>query len=473
VSEPAPGRSDAGEPISPDDLVTASHKPPPSGRHPLDAMARWTTHTVDAIAPWIDRLVGTGARWSGLPSGRRVVVGWLITRALMLVLLVWPERTIVNDVHYYFERLATLGHGGAVTGVLGEYPLPVVGLVGIPWLLSFDDATAYLFLFMALMLAFDAWFCRMLYVRCGRRQGAAVTLWLAAGPMMGPIMVTRFDIVPGILAGAAVLLLDRRPRLASALVTLGAAIKLWPVVLLPALAAPARTRWRVIVAALVTATLVVAACLLVGGYDRLVSPLQWQSDRGLQIESLAALPLMIPWSVVHEPWVVDFSRFITSEIHGPGDSVLITLASVASVLAFVAMALLWFRAWRRRPDVDAEMVGWIMLTTTGLLIVTNKVFSPQYLLWLLPVVLAMVTVAPRGDTGVRRFAVLMLTVGLLTHVLYPNAYALIAGSSHFNWIGVLLLVARDVFLVGFVVYAWRRAWRQSEQPSASESAPAR
>jgi len=89
------------------------------------------------------------------------------------------------------------------------------------------------------------------------------------------------------------------------------------------------------------------------------------------------------------------------------------------------------------------------------------------------VVLAMVTVAPRGDTGVRRFAVLMLTVGLLTHVLYPNAYALIAGSSHFNWIGVLLLIARDVFLVGFVVYAWRRAWRQSEQPSASESAPAR
>jgi hypothetical protein len=112
-----------------------------------------------------------------------------------------------------------------------------------------------------------------------------------------------------------------------------------------------------------------------------------------------------------------------------------------------------------------------MLTSTGLLILTNKAFSPQYLLWLSPVAIAMVAVAPRGDTGVRRFVVLLLAVGVLTQVIYPNAYALVAGPNWFNWLGVVLLALRDLALVGFVVYAWRRAWSEtSAQASLADVA---
>jgi hypothetical protein len=83
----------------------------------------------------------------------------------------------------------------------------------------------------------------------------------------------------------------------------------------------------------------------------------------------------------------------------------------------------------------------------------------------------MVAVAPRGDTGVRRFAVLLLTVGVLTQVIYPNAYALVAGPNLFNPVGVLLLAIRDVALIGFVVYAWRRAWNETSAEAALADAP--
>lgn len=425
----------------------------------------WVQHAgyrlVDGVAPWIDRLVGDGARWSRLPEGRRVALGWVITRALMLALLALPMQTIINDVTYYFDNLHTWALTGDSQSALHEYPLPVILLVGLPYLVSFGNHYVYDTAFIVMMLAIDAAFCRLLFTHGGRRQTAAVTLWLAAGVMMGPLAVTRFDVVPGVLAGAALLLLARHPRTASVFVAFGAALKLWPAVLLPALAAPKATRWRVVAAAVVTGVLVVGITVAYGGPERLLSPLRYQSERGLQVESLPALPLMVLWSVFRAPWLVEFSSFVSQQIYGPGGHLMLQLASVATGLALLWMALMWVRLWRAGSTVTAETVGWLMLASTGLLILTNKVFSPQYLLWLSPVAIAMVSLAPRRDTGVRRFTVLLLLVGVLTQLIYPILYGWVVGIYWANPLGVLLLAARDVALIGFVVYSGRRAWRES------------
>jgi hypothetical protein len=129
------------------------------------------------------------------------------------------------------------------------------------------------------------------------------------------------------------------------------------------------------------------------------------------------------------------------------------------------MAVLWVRAWLRGRSVDAETVGWLMLTSVGLLIVTNKVFSPQYLLWLSPIAIAMVAVAPRRDTGIRRFTVLLLLVGVLTQLIYPTFYLWISEIYWANPLGVVLLAVRDVALIGFVVYTARRAWADTAAPA--------
>ena len=88
--------------------------------------------------------------------------------------------------------------------------------------------------------------------------------------------------------------------------------------------------------------------LIFGGWTRLVSPLTWQSGRGLQIESIWATPLMIGRALDAQTWVVGMSKFQAYEIFGPGVSVLLTLSTVATVLGFAAIVGLSVRGFRRR-----------------------------------------------------------------------------------------------------------------------------
>ncbi len=457
--------TDGTEPSS--DLVAAVGSPTTTARGLRGSTTRGVTYLVDHVSRYLDRWLGEGARWAHLPQRRRVGIGWVVSRLVMLALLAGPESGIINDVLYYGDNLQRLSDTGSLATVLHEYPLPVLVLVGLPWLVSFGNHIVYATLFVVMLLAIDLVFLRLLFRFGGGRQTAAVTLWIAAGPMMGPLAVTRFDLVPGVLAGAAVLLVATRPRLAALLVTAGAALKLWPAMLLPALAAPLRTRSRVITTAVAASLVIVATSVAIGGLERLTSPLQWQSQRGLQIESVPALPLMAGWALFRHPWTVEFTKYVTSEVHGPGGRVMLTLATLATIAAVLAMAYLWLRAWRKGRSIGAETVGWLMLTTAGLLILTNKVFSPQYLLWLSPIAIAMVALAPRSDTGVRRFAVLLLTVGVLTQVIYPIFYLWVSEVYWANPLGILLLGIRDGALVGFVVYAGRRAWVETARSAVT------
>lgn len=418
-----------------------------------------TRASADALWRGFDQLVGQHAPWAG--SRYAVVIGWLLTRLVMVLLLLGLERTILNDVRYYAAGISEVGSASPVSAVLREYPTPVLGLLALPWLASFSSIDAYVALFVVLMLALDALYTWLLARRRAARgdgSSTAVTLWLVAGPALGPLALTRFDVVPGMLAGVAVLYLTTRPRLSGALVTLGAAIKLWPVLLLPALLGPRRTRVPVLVGAVGCGIVVLAASLVTGGWDRLLSPLGYQSDRGLQVESVAALPLMVVWSVAHGQWQITFTKFITSEITGPGDTVMLLLVNLATVAAVALMATLWWRGWRAGRSFTPAGIGWVMLTCTALFIVTNKVFSPQYLLWLTPIVVAILACTRTTDTGARRFAVLLVLVGVVTQVVYPNAYVLVTEMSWGNPIGVGLLLVRDVGLVGLTWYAARRAW---------------
>lgn len=426
---------------------------------------RWAVRWADAIWLVADVLAGPQAPWRRGRYG--IALTWALTRGLTVLLLVTAELSLtITDVQYYAGRIAELGPGTSVAAILREYPTPVVGLLYLPRLLTGNDVDRYVPVFVAMMLAFDAAFTALLARSRTRRQADSLTLWLAAGPVFGALAYTRFDSASAIVSGAALLLLARRPVLAGALTTLGAATKLWPALLIPALAARRPGRWRVVAGMLVTGAVVLALSLVTGGLDRLLSPLTYQSDRGLQIESVPALPLMALWSVFRDPWQVAYSRFLTSEVSGPGAALLVLLANLATLATVVFLLVLWWRAWRR-PRLSVAAVGWLSLAATALLIVTNKVLSPQYVLWLLP--LAAVAVAVARGPGARRWAAWLMVAGLLTHIEYPHAYLQIAATSWANPLGVLLLAARDAVLLGLAYEACRRAWRTTTPLRTSTS----
>lgn len=420
----------------------------------------------------LDRAAGSVERWVTLVlRGRtdpgepwrpvRLALVWLITR--LLVLLAIPlVPTVVGDVNY-FAKVTTLGPGPGY-GTLSEYPLPAVWLLRVPAVLSGHDEAAYGIWFVGLMLLVDGLLLLALQRLCDRPE--AVTAWLAAGLAIGPLLIVRFDLVTGAAVAVALLVVVRRPRAAAVAMVAAAGIKLWPAVLVGAVGAAAGRRKAYAVAAVVASVILVAAALVLEPWDRLLTPLTYQTGRGLQIESLVAYPFMVLLSLGADGYHVAFGAALSYEVSGPGTAAAAQLSTVAMAAA-VAWAL-WGTAllWRRRSEASLVVpAAWVVLSSMCLLVLSNKVFSPQYLAWLVPVGVAVLAVT--GERLARTCAWLLILAALAAQLSYPWLHEALldprAGAAHV--LAMLTLLARLV-LVGVVAWlAVRRTWAWSRSAS--------
>ena len=169
----------------------------------------------------------------------------------------------------------------------------MVWILLLPYGATGGSRVGYLVAFMVFMLLLDAAFTYALYRSAGRRHDRAVDFWLLFVFLIGALSYLRFDLLPAVLAGGALLAARRRPWVTGALTGLGAAIKLWPALLIPSFLSYRPDRKPAGLAFVVVGFGLAAVSLLAGGWSRLFSPLTWQSDRGLQIESIWATPLMV------------------------------------------------------------------------------------------------------------------------------------------------------------------------------------
>ena len=300
--------------------------------------------------------------WDARRGGKTVVLAWLVTRLLMLGILAAFESFIVGDVYYYHRKIVGLFEVG-LPGTLMEYPTPVVWILTLPYGLGLGNGPAYLVAFMVFMLALDAVFTYAVWRSGGRRHDAAVDFWLLFVFLVGPLSYVRFDMIPAVLAGGALLAARTRPWVAGALTGLGAAIKLWPALLIPALLADKERRKPTAIGFVVVGFGLALISLLTGGLTRLFSPLTWQSGRGLQIESIWATPLMLLRMVRPEQWVVEISRYQAYEIFGAGVGLWQTVSNVATVLGLVTIVVLWVRAYRMPGGVTPVAVALVVLAT--------------------------------------------------------------------------------------------------------------
>ncbi|HWJ53277.1 MAG TPA: glycosyltransferase family 87 protein, partial [Propionibacteriaceae bacterium] len=356
---------------------------------------------------------------------RTIVLAWLITRTLTLLLLATKaERFIVGDVYYYHRKLRALFDVG-LDQTLNEYPTPVVWILLLPYGATGGSRVGYLVAFLIFMLALDAAFTVALYRSAGRRHDLAIDFWLLFVLLTGPLSYVRFDMLPAVLAGGALLAARRRPWVTGALTGLGAAVKLWPALLIPSFLAYKPDRRPAGIAFITVGFGLAGISLLAGGWSRLFSPLTWQSKRGLQIESLWSAPLMVARALRPQRWTVHSSDFQAFEIFGPGVGFWVRVSTIATAVGLVALALLFVRAFRA-SDLTPVAVGFLVLTTVTVMIVTNKTLSPQYLLWLGGPTAALLLLRHRGSAGERRairttgYALLLLA--LLTHLVYPLLY---------------------------------------------------
>ncbi len=401
------------------------------------------------------------------------VLCWLLSRAVLVTgaLKAGPFATedpldysVSHVYHGWFDVLAS---GSFPIGdVTWQYPPGAAGVILAPGLVPF---IGYDRAFVLLCALWDAVVLAAL-VRASRRPPAdggraagpaACWLWTLGLPLLWTVPWTRFDIAAAALTVTALLAAGRgRPggdRWFGVLVAVGTLVKAWPVLLLIGAERGPRTR-RSSLAALAAAVLLTgtAALAMPGAFGFLTA----QRDRGVQFESLGALPFHL---ARHLGWSGRLAvHYGSTEFLGPYVGLVTRLSEAATVLALV-----WLVRWRLRSDLRP---GWVppdaALTAVLLFTVTSRVLSPQYLVWL--VALAAVCLVHPG-TSQRPVAYLVLAACPLTMAVFPfMGSALVDGSPT----AVALLATPDLLLPGRLGRATRR--RPAARPvNAPVQAPVR
>jgi hypothetical protein len=294
----------------------------------------------------------------------------------------WNHTTGVElqDVNSYESWSNYLAEGHMPTDEGWQYPPGAAFLMLIPRIGGAPFGQS----FVATMLIFDLVglaLMALLAKRTGRNVG--VWVWLLAMPLLQMLPVLRFDLVPTVLAIAALVVIHRRPGWFGALAGIGASVKVWPIAVLFG----EWNRRRLMIAAAASA-LVIAATFLVGeiSFGEQSTFFDNQGGRGLQLEAVAASPWYLRQMVTGEE-VPAVGRHGSNEIDSNVANTTASLLNWLTVIVLLAAAFWWItreRAIRRgRFDLaEAEVSRDFVFALVLMLTVVSRVLSIQYMIWM-------------------------------------------------------------------------------------------
>jgi hypothetical protein len=327
------------------------------------------------------------------------------------------------------------------------------------------------------------------FEQCQRWLVYVVCSW----PLYG-VLYTRLDLGVAVLVAAALALLVSRLHWVFSLAVLALAIhfKLMPVVLAPLWMiatlplATLQTPWRVLARALAWRTLVLGGlglAILAPFYlwegPAVFDFLDYHKERGIEIESTyATLPILLGntgegFEVYHSHGSVN--------VRSPLTPLLTASATVVMALALLAALAVFVAALRRRQRQEGarrdsattvaqafpRLVAGSTLLLLCISIAANKVFSVQYLLWVLPLA-ALVDFPPQWR---RLFFGVLFVVCFLTMRIFPDCFVgeivyvvsrdsegvVFGGPTAY---GAFLLILRNGLFVALTVWIAGRLWSE-------------
>lgn len=335
-----------------------------------------------------------------------------------------------------------------------EYPPGALAAFAAPALLS-EDADGYRSAFEWLLAAFGVASVLLAAValrglRASRERAVlalALTAWFPL--LLGSVVLTRFDLLPAALVAAALAaLVHGRDRLGLAVLGAAVAVKLYPAVLVPVAVGYVwrrRGRRKALLGLALCAGVVAAVFLpfLVLAPDGVAYSIGRQLSRPLQLESLGAALYL----AAHHLGGLDVemrSGHGSQNLHATGTAV------AAVLLTLVQLAVLaWI--WLRRPGTAEELVRWSAAALVAF-VALGKVLSPQFLIWLVPLVPLVA-----GRRGLHASALLGAAL-VLTQLWFPTRYWELARDPAPVPSGLVL--ARDLVLVALLVALVREMRRE-------------
>lgn len=396
-----------------------------------------------------------------------VVLGWFASRIPLYLMTTghlwsWYGRRSIGDIIVYTRWVdGALKHGALPFGDNSwQYP-PLVGpLLLLPKVLPGSD---YQGQFVRLAFIADAIVILVLLLTARRRDSwLGPWFWILSVPFLGPLIYGRFDVFSAMPVVAALAILGRgvpvpgvqngrkqlngRRWIAGSLIGIGTAIKIWPGLTIFGLPRTKRG-WQTIATAVSAAVAVTVVCML--SFRNGSWFLHTQGHRGIEVESIWAVPFLLAkragvWhGRIH-------GHYGSLEVLGTGSALAGKVAIASTVLVFALLAWWWWRKqWRPAVVADATLVA------TLLMIVTSRVISPQYLIWLLATAAFCLL---SKDTSQRRSALLILVSLPVTQWIFPYNFTLLI---HFHISTILALTVRDALLIAAAAIGFIDLWRDT------------
>ena len=293
-----------------------------------------------------------------------------------------------------------------------------------------------------------AWALRLL--GASRVRAYAALVFIGAGPiLLGPIALSRYDYFPAFITVLGVaLLLSGRERLACAVIGAGIVVKLYPAILLPIalIVLWRRDGRRGALEGLGASLAVVAAGFL--PFVVLAAHGVWlslwrQVQRPPEVESFVAA-LWIGAHHLAGLQLHSVQSFGSSNIATSGARLAGTLSGLLVLAILVAV---WVRFARGSCDRDEIVLACAACVTAY--VTFAKVLSPQYMVWLFPLVPLV-----RGRRGLSA-TVILGVAAVLTQLWEPQHHGDLY--RHFAMRESVLVMTRDALLIVMLaVLVWPR-----------------
>jgi len=342
-----------------------------------------------------------------------------------------------------------------------EYPAAALAIFSLPLLLPWLSYGA----------AYMVWIGLILLLATGvlawrGRWAAAAALPVYVVLAGWGFVLQRFDLLPGLCVLLALIAARRgRPRAAAAALAAGTLLKLFPIVLLPLLLIVCKResgRWRLDIAAVFGAVCLLGVLpALALNPTGLAGSVAFLFGRPAELESMPGVLLWIAGvlGVGPAPGVPGgpFIAFSFNSLNVAGGGA--PWGPLWTALGGVGLLAAYWRAWRGRDSLGRAMILALLIV-----LATGKVFSPQYVLWLLPLV-ALVE-------GMR---LRWLLLAALVCAVMLGFYALPLGQLPWNPPFIALILARNLLVCALAALylatpgdlrasrwpttpLWRRAW---------------
>jgi hypothetical protein len=347
-----------------------------------------------------------------------------------------------------------------------EYPLLALAPFALTLLPPERDYVTVFGLWMLLLLVAG-------YLAVRRRESARTAEVCAVYLVLGcfATVLGRYDLVPaGTVVVAYWAARHRRFDLAYGMLALGTLLKLYPLLLVPVVAieqyrALGAHPLRLPPPRAVIGGMAIFAVGVGGGFaltallntSQWLGPFSFNAHRPLQVESVPASLLWLS-GLAGLPMAADRS-FNSYNLVGRASE----LIGFAAALALVAGCLLVY--WRQLN----RRIGFGPALTLCVLVVvcTNRVLSPQYLIWVLPLVAIV-----EGD-----YDLVWLAVCALTTLIFPFAYDSTGlrgepmPSLYPLYFPALIAVRNALLVVATVRFATRAARLGAPAPAAARAVP--